>query len=95
MQAIYLTSFLFQKVLESESFKVVLLLNHPISIGEQVAIIEGRENLPIRRNPSFFRYISWIGDSEYITTDEVICSIELSSYPVSKSVKQFGFQLHI
>lgn len=95
MQAIYLTSFLYQRVLESPKLKVCLLLSYPISVGEQVAVIEGRSSDPIRAYNSVFRYVSWIGDCEYITTDEVICSIELSSQPVSKSAINFGYELHI
>jgi len=95
MQAIYLTSLLFQKVLESESFKVVLLMNHPITVGEKVAIVEGNSHLPVCRSASYFRYISKIGDCEYMTDDEIIVSIELSASPISINAPGYGYKLHL
>jgi len=95
MQAIYLTSFLFHRVLESELFKVVLLMNHPVTVGEKVAIVEDPKGERRLRTPMYFRYISKIGDCEYMTDNEIIVSIELSASPIPSTAPQYGYQLHL
>jgi hypothetical protein len=95
MQALFLSNWLFHKVLESHSMRVVAILKHPVYVGEQLAIMEGSELEFRLRTPMYFRYISEIGDCEYIENDEVIVSLVLSSTKVSSSSTRFGYVLLI
>lgn len=95
MKTLFLSSFLFQKVLESENFKVVVLLDEPLSVGEQLQIIEGREGFTSQRSIRVFRYVKSIYDSEQITSDDILVSLELSSLPISVKDKSFGLTVKI
>lgn len=90
MKAVFLTSFLFQKVLESSKFKVVVFLNQSLTVGEKVEVIQGREGFRSNSSIKVFRYISSIYECEQITTDDYLVSIELSSLPIVMSDPSYG-----
>ena len=95
MLTISLSSLLFNRVLESTNSKLVVIVNHPINVGEKVAIMEASESEHKLRTPMFFRYVYSVDVCEFIDYEEVVINLGLSSAPFSVSHPQFGYQLHL
>ena len=82
MKKIYLTQFLFQKVLESQITTVLLIQTDSLTIGEKIQLIEGREGFQHPRSIAVFRWVFAINELFEVTTDEKFISLTLSSVPL-------------
>ena len=82
MKKIFLTSFLFQKVLEHEVTTVLLIQTDSLSIGEKIQLIEGREGFQHPRSISIFRWVLAVQELFEVTTDDRFISLTLSSVPL-------------